>query len=224
MNKRTADWLSLALIALPVAFAIVSWPKLPDPMPSHWNMSGEVDGWMPKFWGVAVLPLTGVGIFVLMKLIPVISPKGFRIDQFRGVLHIVQVAILAFLALITVVVYLEALGVPTPQNRIVLAAVGLLFVVIGNYMGKVRKNFFLGIRTPWTLASSEVWARTHRLGGWLFMLGGITMLLGSLLDVRPDWPIGIAVALALYPVLHSYLLYRRIEGFEEDAPENDASG
>lgn len=216
MSDKRADVLSYFFIVVTIGMAIYFWPALPDPMPTHWNIEGEVDGWMPKFWGVTVLPLTAIGVFLLFKAIPYISPKGFRVDTFREVLNIFQVTVVAFMALIALLVYLEAMGTDVAMERTVLGATGVLFVIIGNYLGKVRKNFFLGIRTPWTLASDEVWSRTNRIGGYAFMLGGALMIVGALAGLRPGWTIGIAVAVAVYPVLHSYLLYRRIEGFGDE--------
>ena len=98
--------------------------------------------------------------------------------------------------------------------------VGLLFVVIGNFLGKVRKNFFIGIRTPWTLASDEVWSRTHRLGGWMFVAGGIVMIVGAFAGLPVLGVIAVVLAIALYPVLHSFLLYRRLEGFSAEADDD----
>ncbi len=218
MSKKTADLLCLACVLLPVLLAAWWWPALPDPMPSHWNASGEVDGYLPKFWGVAILPLAAAASWGIMKLIPVISPQGFRTDSFLGTVRVFQFALVAFLSLIGVLVLLEARGAGVPMNRVVIAAVGVLFIVIGNFLGKVRKNFFIGIRTPWTLASDEVWARTHRLAGWLFVGGGLVMLAGGLADLPVSLVIGVVLVAALYPVLHSFLLYRRLEGF---APERD---
>lgn len=216
MSQRLADLLCVIFVAIPTGLALYLWPGLPDPMPSHWNAAGEVDGWMPKSWGVAVMPLAALGTFLLMKVIPHISPRGYRMDAFGGVLAKIQLALVAFMSVVAVVVLLEASGVDTNLDTVVFAGTGLLLIVIGNYLGKVRKNFFLGIRTPWTLASDEVWSRTHRLGGRLFMLGGLAMLIAALIGLSPYITIGVVLACALYPVLHSYLLYRRLEGFRAD--------
>jgi uncharacterized membrane protein len=103
-------------------------------------------------------------------------------------------------------------------SSFVFVAVGLLFMVIGNFLGKVRKNFFLGIRTPWTLASDEVWAKTHRLGGWCFVAAGIVMALMGVAAPASNmgWVIGVVVAIALVPVVYSYFAYRKVEGFAPD--------
>ena len=98
--------------------------------------------------------------------------------------------------------------------------VGLLFVVMGNFLGKVRKNFFLGIRTPWTLASDEVWAKTHRLGGWCFVTAGVFMAIMGVVAPTSTWFIAAIIAIALIPVVYSFFAYRKIEGFAPD-PEID---
>ncbi|MEL7298668.1 MAG: SdpI family protein, partial [Pseudomonadota bacterium] len=94
--------------------------------------------------------------------------------------------------------------------------VGLLFVVLGNYMGKLRKNFFIGIRTPWTLASDEVWARTHRLGGYLFVAAGIGLMLSAFIGMNAWLITTLALGAGLIPVAYSFLLYRKIEGFDNE--------
>jgi uncharacterized membrane protein len=223
MNNRTADWLSFALVCIPVALAAWLWPTLPDPMPSHWNAAGEVDGYMPKFQGVALLPLVAAGTWGLMKLIPLVSPKGFRTDTFANVMNIFQVTMVAFMALVAVLVLMAASGIDVRMNQMVFAGCGIMLAVIGNYLSKVRKNFFVGFKTPWTLASDEVWNRTHRLGGKLYVAAGVVMVIGSLFSVPSPLVIGLVITLGLYPMLHSYFLYRRIEGFKE-APENGAAG
>ncbi len=114
-----------------------------------------------------------------------------------------------------------ALGAEHNVSTIVMVAVGVLFMFIGNFLGKVRKNFFLGIRTPWMLASDEVWAKTHRLAGWCFVIAGAIMAIGSVAGPRMEWVIIAVVTFALIPVVYSYFAYRRIEGFGPDPDIDD---
>lgn len=214
MNKDRANLLCYLFIVATVAAAAWLYPALPDPMPSHWNADGEVDGWMPKFQGVAVLPGSAILVFIVFRLIPRISPKGFRTESFSGVLNVLQVATVAFMCFVSFLVLFTAKGVDVRMNQMIFGGMGVLFIVIGSYLGKVRKNFFVGIRTPWTLASDEVWARTHRMAGWTFIVMGIVFLAGTFVPVDPMWLVGIVVLLAFVPVVYSYLLYRRVEGFE----------
>jgi len=221
MTTLRTNVLSLLFIAIIIAVAAYLYPSLPEQIPTHWNFQGEVDDYTPKPWGVIVLPLAAILIFIIMKLIPIVSPKGFRTDQFRDVVNIFTVTLVGFMSGIGLLVLLAASGRNVQMNEMVFAGMGLLFIVLGNYMSKVRKNFFIGIRTPWTLASDEVWNRTHRLGGWIFVLIGFFMFLNAFIQFPMEWLIGSIVVMALVPVVYSYVLYRKIEGFEDDAPEND---
>jgi len=221
MNKIRADVISLVFVATAFIVAVVLYPSLPEQIPTHWNASGEVDGYMKKPGGVLIMPAMALITYVIMKVIPVISPKGFRTDKFSDVIAVLQVTLVGFMSIVAVLVLLEARGLNVRINEMIIAGTGLLFVIIGNYLGKVRKNFFIGIRTPWTLASDEVWNRTHRIGGKLFMLSGVIIWIGALLGLPLTWTVGVAVGLVLIPVVYSYFLYRRIEGFDSNDSDDD---
>ena len=222
MSTRIANIISIiGIIALGVYVAWM-YPGLPDPMPTHWNAAGEVDGYSSKPVGATIIASIPVLSFVIFKLIPVVSPRGFRTESFTGTLNILMVATVLFGTAIGFGVMRAAQDTSVNISSFVFVAVGLLFVVLGNFLGKVRKNFFLGIRTPWTLASDEVWAKTHRLGGWCFVIAGIVMaLMGVAVPASGmEWVVGVVIAIALVPVVYSYFAYRRIEGFAPD-PEID---
>ena len=215
MTTVRTNVLSLIFIAITIAVAAYLYPSLPDEIPTHWNLQGEVDDYTPKPWGVMIMPRAAVFVFLIMKIIPIISPKGFRTDQFRGVVNIFTVTLVGFMSAVALLVLLAASGRDVHMNEMVFAGMGLLFIVLGNYLGKVRKNFFIGIRTPWTLASDEVWSRTHRLGGWLFVLIGFFMFLNAFVQFPEGWLIGSIVVVVLIPVIYSYFIYRKVEGFDE---------
>ncbi|NBD08351.1 SdpI family protein [Corallococcus silvisoli] len=223
MKISRANLLSLGLVIGSFVMAAVLYNRLPESMPTHWNASGVVDGHASKPWGPFLLPLVMAGMFLLLVVVPRISPQGFRVDRFQGVYEGIQAAILAFMFLVTALVMLAGIGVPVPMDRVLVCATGLLFVVLGNFMGKFTKNFFCGIRTPWTLASDEVWLRTHRLGGRLFVLAGGVSFVSGLLGGGPI-PLLVAIAVAVgVPVLYSYILYRRIEGFKDGSTHGGGS-
>ncbi len=225
MNKIRADIISLVFVATAFIVAAVLYPSLPEQIPTHWNASGEVDGYIKKPGGVVIMPAMALVTYVIMKLIPVISPKGFRTDKFSDVIGVLQVTLVGFMSIVAVLVLLEARGLNVRINDMIIAGTGLLFVIIGNYLGKVRKNFFIGIRTPWTLTSDEVWNRTHRIGGKLFMLSGVIIWIGALFRLPLSWTVAVAVGLVLIPVVYSYFLYRRIEGFvSNDSNDSDDDG
>ncbi|MBX3232552.1 MAG: SdpI family protein [Labilithrix sp.] len=211
MKVNRTQLLSLGLVVLAFVLAAVLYPRLPESVPTHWNVKGEADGFTPKPWGPFVLPLVMAGVHALLVVLPRISPRGYRIDRFRGTFEIIQASVVAFLFLVSLLVLLAGIGAAVPMNRAIHAGAGLLFVVLGNFMGKLTKNFFVGIRTPWTLASDEVWLRTHRLGGKLFVLAGVVLVVSGLLGGGAI-PMLVAIALACgVPAVYSYVAYRRIE-------------
>ncbi len=227
MTTFRANVICFLLIGATVVVAVFLYPDLPEQIPTHWNLQGEVDDYTAKPWGVAILPLAAILVFVVMRLIPVISPKGFRTDKFMDVINVFTVAMVGFMCGVAVLVLLEANGQDVRINEMIFAGVGLLFIVLGNYMGKVRKNFFIGIRTPWTLASDEVWSRTHRLGGKVLILIGVFMILNGFVHFSERWLIAAIMITALVPVVYSFVIYRKIEGFtpdDDDDPVDESLG
>lgn len=208
---------SFGLVVLSFALTGVLYSRLPDAVPVHWDASGQADGFASKPWGPFALPLTMAGTYLVLLLLPWISPKGFRIDPFRRTYEIVQVSILGFLFLLTGVSLLAAMGLEASMDRVLPAGAGLLIIVMGNFMGKVRKNFFFGIRTPWTLASDEVWLRTHRLGGKLFVLAGVVLLLSGLAGRAEATLLPSVIVAGVIPAIYSFVIYRRLEGVGKDA-------
>jgi len=160
-------------------------------------------------------------MWLLMVVLPMISPRGFRLDGSGAAFYQSVLAIIAALVVLHVIVLRASLTTSAPSKALILIPIGLLLLILGNLMGKLRKNFFIGIRTPWTLASDEVWSRTNRLGGRLFVLGGLAVIACSLFP-GPSLPVILTVvALAAgVPVIYSYLLYRRIEGFGPNGQES----
>ncbi len=211
-----ADFVSLLLVALAFIFALWMYPRVPRHVPIHWNAEGHVNGTIRKPWGVFLGPLMMVGIGLLLALLPRLSPVGFRMESFRKSYDIIRMAILGFLLLVTVSTLLATSGFPLAIVPTINVLLGLLFVVLGNFMPKFRKNFFVGIRTPWTLADDEVWLRTHRLAGWLFVAGGLVLIVEALLGLPPAWSLGTIAFVALTPLVGSYVLYRRIHPRHEN--------
>jgi uncharacterized membrane protein len=210
MKLGRGDLLNLGLVALAFAAAGAIYRRLPATVPIHWNARGQANGFAPRAWGAFLMPVVMAGTYLLLSVIPRISPRGFGVERFARVYQIFQTAILAFLLLMSVLVSWAGTGAKIPIDRAVYVGIGLLFVVLGNFLGKVTKNFFVGIRTPWTLASDEVWLRTHRLGGKLAVLAGLGLIVcGSL---GAGGAIASLVAAGLVggvPAVYSYLLYRR---------------
>jgi uncharacterized membrane protein len=210
--KRISDLAGLLLVVGAFALVGLKYPGLPDPMPTHWNAAGHVDGWMPKSWGAFLVPIVMAVIWLSFLVLPKISPRGFEMEPFLRAWGILKVTILALVFFIGVLVLNAATTGGELSPKAMFVSIGVLFVVIGNLLGKVTRNFFVGIRTPWTLANEEVWYRTHRLGGKLFVVAGLFVVVMALAGASMG-PIFVSIAVAgIVPVAYSYVIYRRLEG------------
>lgn len=218
--NRSQIFVGLAMVACACFIGIWLYPQLPQQIPTHWNASGQVNGYTEKPWGVFLLPLTMLAILGIFELIVRYSPRGFRLDRSRHVVGVFALATCGLLFLIFVAQLWAASGHATQPNQFVVPGIGILFMIFGNYMGKVPKNFFIGIRTPWTLASNEVWGKTHRFGGIAFVLAGLVLVVATPFGA-PHWllpvVVGVIVALSLG---YSFVAYQRLEGFSENHDED----
>lgn len=178
-HKNKIYLLSLIIISFIIPVALYS--KLPDLMPIHWGISGEVDNYAPKAFAAFLPPVIMIGMWLLMEFSPKIDPKKANYSKFMGSYRIMMNILITFFFLLHIAVIASSLGYDIPIDIVVPGLVGILFIVIGNYLPKSRSNFFYGIKTPWTLTSEESWRKTHRLGGKLFVLAGIVTIIGSLL-------------------------------------------
>ena len=212
MSTRTTAVISVLLIALSVIAGIVLYPELPDPMPSHWNAAGEVDGYMSKFWGVFLVPLLSAGLLAMLLAIPSMDPRRANIEKFRGAYNAFIVGFVAFMVYVEALILAAGLGHTINMTRLLMPVVGLLFVGVGVMVGRAKRNYFIGIRTPWTLDDEVVWDATHRLGAWTFGAAGVLVLLGSFLGsgTAVFWLMLAALLLAaVVPIVYSYVLWRR---------------
>lgn len=223
MKLQRGEVLALVLVVAAFLVSVVFYGRLPERIPTHWNIHGQVDAYSSKPVGAFLMPAIMTGLFLLFLALPAISPRGFRFESFRSVWGILQSAILGLLLLVHCLMLYAAMGKPVDVARGAEAGVGLLIAVLGNFLGKVSRNFFVGIRTPWTLASEEVWLRTHRLGGRLFMLAGLAMFALALAGAGPIATTVPLFAAALASVAASYFIYRRVEGFKEEMPEDHSA-
>lgn len=204
-------FVSLAMLLIAVTLSLVCYPALPDPMPTHWNLAGEVDGWSSKAYGAFLMPLVMVFVVALFAALPRISPRGFSLDPQSRAYRTIELATVAFLFCIHGVVLLSATGTRIDVRILIPMLLGALFVILGNSMAKMRRNFFIGIRTPWTLADEDVWFRTHRLGGKVFVLSGIALMIVPFAgEAQYAAVTTILIATAFIPIVYSYVIYRRM--------------
>ncbi len=203
------EFIPLLLIILTMVSAVFFYNNLPERIATHWNFAGEVDDWGSGQTQAIVFPLLIVGMYILFLLIPYLDPKKERYEQFSKIYHIFKSIILALMVVIYFVVGLNGLGYNLPVGVIIPGLIGLLFIVLGNYLGKIKMNWFMGIRTPWTLSSEEVWNKTHRFGGKMFILAGLLMIAQIFLPVEWRLPVFVfMIAILLFGTMgYSYVVY-----------------
>jgi uncharacterized membrane protein len=200
----------LLLIGAMFCAAAWAWPQLPERLPIHWNIRGEVDGWGNKFMGLLFIPLVALGMYLLMLLLPLVDPGKANYQNFPKVYNIIRIAIMTYMSAIYAATLFAAFGQTVNMTTVILPLVGVLFIVLGNFLGKIRPNWFIGVRTPWTLSSQLSWDKTHRLAGWLFILMGLLFFPVAL--IQTTWALMAmlvidAVCIA-WMVVYSYLVYR----------------
>lgn len=204
-------WIPLLIIAAALVASAVVYPDLPERIPTHWNFAGEVDGWSPRAWGAWLMPVVIAFIWALMRWLPAIDPRRKNYEKFGGAFEGIMLSVMVFMLVLHGLTLAAGLGYPVAMERVVPVGIGLLFIIIGNLLPRARSNWFVGIRTPWTLSSDRVWEKTHRVGGWLFVLGGILISLSALLGA--SWSHWLVIAVisvcSAGAVVYSYVEWRK---------------
>ena len=203
---------AVALIVAAFALSLAVYPLLPESMPVHWNLHGSADGFEPKVFGAFTMPVMMIVLALVFALLPRISPRGYEIDARSRAFRAITLSSVGLMLAIHAVVLLSAAGMNIAIPRALPVLLGALFAIVGNYLGKLGRNFFIGIRTPWTLADDDVWFRTHRFGGKLFVVAGIISMFGCLpaADRGLAFVIGVVIAAALVSIVYSYVIYRQL--------------
>lgn len=211
-------YLGLGIIIVQLVLALlIGWGLADDvKIPTHWNIRGEVDGWTGKWNGIFLFPGINLVLLLLLVTMPRYSVRyRSASERFKKLLPDISIIMVLFFALIHLFSLLQAAGKIPLDFKPVLMLVGLLFIFLGNLLPKVPSNFFLGIRTPWTLSSELNWRKTHRLGGVCFVLAGFLMIIIPLLTgdkiLANTLTFSAMMVLVLFPVLYSFIFFLRKE-------------
>ena len=209
--KTKLNWLEVVLLAAPFVALVIYWNDLPARVPTHWDFRGQIDGRMTKVPGILIAPLTALGLSALLHALPWFDPKLRRTpgeeSLMPAVLPIVRIASLLLLDTVFFVQMATSLGRDVAGGRIMMACLLVFFVVMGNYLGNLRPNYFVGIRTPWTLENPETWRATHRLGGRLMFFGALILLVAQWLLSERSFGllfVGSILSLAVWGILYSW--------------------
>lgn len=211
-RSRWYGWYVTVLLVGAAAASAIAYARLPARVALHWNVAGQPDKFGPPLVLALTLPLVMAGIVLLARILPAIDPLRANYDKFLPTYRFVFALVLTLLLGFHLMALALALGEPVPIARLSPASIALLFILLGNVLPRARRNWMFGIRTPWTLSSDRVWARTHRVGGYVMTTAGIVMLI-SLFVVRGTSSIvivpAIAIAAGAVCVIYSYAAWRQ---------------
>ena len=204
-------WFGLVVGALGAAAAVWAYGRLPETVVTHWNLQGSPDGFSSRLWAVVVMPLVTLGLTGLFNVLPKVDPRRENYAKFLDSYWLIANAILVFTGVVHGLILANGLGYTVQVDRLLPVGVGLLLVFLGNYLTRIEPNWFIGVRTPWTLSSDAVWRKVHRTAGWLFVIGGLVIAVGAFAPRSAFVPLFIVtiVAAAGIPVVQSYVLWKR---------------
>jgi uncharacterized membrane protein len=202
-----------AQVALLVACLVVSLvlgAGLPDQVVIHWGIDGQPNGWGSKWIGLLAMPASPLLMALLTVALPKMSPKNFELERSGGTYGWAMFLVSALMATIHAVIVLKTSGATFDIGRVMFAVLFAFWIFLGNVIGKVKRNYYMGIRTPWTLSSESVWHATHRAAGRLWVVGGVIGLIASLAGLGMVALISFLMILCCAPIVQSYFIYKRM--------------
>lgn len=203
--------IAMFLLAAALVATVVAYPQLPASVPMHWDIHNRVNGYGPKWTLFLFGPGLMAGMMVLFLFLPWLSPRQFEVDSFRETSLYIMLTIVSLMAYIHGVVLWASLGHAINVGRAAVGGVSLLFALLGNVLGKVRRNFYIGVRTPWALANERVWNATHRFAGKMFVLAGVIGLALTAIGVEGWLPLAALMVGPILPVVYSLVFYKHLE-------------
>ena len=218
-NLLKKEWPVILLLLAPFVVSLILSERVPDTVPTHFNLQGEADDYGPKGIILYLLPAFGLLLYVALLFLPRIDPKK-RIEEAQKPIAAIRLIISVFMVGLYAMMLLVITGSDVSINSYVFIAVGILFFGLGNYMNTVKPNYFIGIRTPWTLENPTVWKKTHRLGSKIWMVGGVLVIISELVFSESVNGIvfGVTVGvMVMVPLLYSYFEFKKIESNGENA-------
>lgn len=212
MKNLAKETLLITLSIIPLIYMLFLWKELPETIPTHFNFEGKADGWSSKTTLPYIIGGLGIGIYLLMLIVPYLDPKK-RIQEMGSKYYSFRLILSSFFAGMNCFIIYSAKVGDLSGNGFFFVLLGGLFAAMGNYFQTMRPNYFIGIRTPWTLQSEHVWKETHRLGGKLWMIGGLLMIVIAFIlplnSLKAILMVIILTAMVVIPLVHSYLLWKK---------------
>ena len=202
---------AVILVAAALGASLVFNPLLPETVPIHWNLHGEIDGYGHKTQALLLMPAIMLGMIGLFRMLQWLSPRHFEVDSFRATWLYIMVLLVGFFGYLHGAILWSARSGTVDPTRTFFGGIFLLFAFLGNVLGRVRRNFWIGVRTPWTLASERVWNDTHRLAARLFFGVGLLGAVAVFFGVPFLASFALLAIIVMVPVVYSLVLYKRLE-------------
>lgn len=209
--KKEMPILVIALI--PFIYLAYIWNSLPETIPTHWNLNGEIDNWGKKTTLILIPFLLSGLTYGIFLLVPLIDPKK-KIQAMGNKYHYLKFLMILFMSFLAVFIIYSVKEQSITNINIIFIAVGLLYIILGNYMKTIKANYFIGIRTPWTLENESVWKKTHILAGKLWLLGGLAIIISSIItekEFNGAFFLAITIVMVLAPIIYSFIEYKKIK-------------
>ncbi|MEO0102400.1 MAG: SdpI family protein [candidate division WOR-3 bacterium] len=208
---RVSIIVTLAIVLISFIIGVIFYPKMPERMASHWNIRDEVDGYTSRFWGIFLMPLISLGFLLLFLIIPIIDPLKENIKKFLKYFDLFIIFLFIFLLYLYLLTLFWNLGARFPMSKMLIPALSLFFFYCGVLVANAKRNWFIGIRTPWTLSNEIVWEKTHKIGGKLFKIAGIFALFGLLFPAYAFYFVIIPILfVAFFTIVYSYFIYQKL--------------
>ena len=207
----------IGIVLLPFVYLAYIWNSLPEKVPMNLNLKGEIDDWGSKYSLIGLVFLLPVLTYVLMLVVPKIDPKK-RIEFMGGKYYQFKFILVTFMSVLALVIIYISNNQKLSSPSMIVILLGTLFVFMGNYFKVIKQNYFIGIKTPWTLESEEVWKLTHLLAGKMWVIGGIVIVICSLLlpeNINFYFFISITAVISIVPIAYSYLIYKKLKNTKE---------
>lgn len=200
----------LAIVLLPFIYLGYVWNELPSKVPMHWNIKGEIDRYGDKSELIIIPFLLPLLVYLIFLVVPKIDPKN-KLNQMGGKLQAIKFLLTTLMSILALFIIYTAKNQSFTNPNYIVIIIGVLFIVIGNYFKTIKPNYFIGIRTPWTLENETVWKKTHKLGGKMWFIGGILIvILSIILNKSLSFTIFMIITgvITIIPIAYSYLIYR----------------
>lgn len=200
----------ITIVLLPFIYLAYIWNQLPEKVPMHWNIKGEIDRYGEKMELIIIPILLPLLVYIIFLVVPKIDPKN-KLNKMGNKLQTIKVLLTTFMSILALFIIYSAKNQSFANPNYIILLIGVLYIILGNYFKTIKANYFIGIRTPWTLENESVWKKTHKLGGKLWFVGGIIVVLTSLiLDKEPNVTVFLIITgiITTIPIVYSYIIFK----------------